>query len=132
MKQLNEILPLLNKAECDYECLLSDIVTEKKEAQHSNDVDVANFLWAEETIIKIVRDFVSVFNLLKQEEFYKAWCVAEQVELGINDLTRNFPNFYQIVSYHNTMIRQIQRLYPYRLFASYVININDYSMLYLN
>lgn len=37
MKQLNEILPLLNKVGCDYEYLLSDIVTEKKKAQNSND-----------------------------------------------------------------------------------------------
>ena len=123
MKQLNEILPLLNKVGCDYEYLLSDIVTEKKKAQNSNDEHIANYLWAEETIVKIVRDFVSVFNLLKQEEFYKAWCAAEQVELCINNLIRNFPDFYQIVSYHNTIIHQLQRLYPYRLFASYVINI---------
>lgn len=115
MKQLNEILPLLNKVGCDYEYLLSDIVTEKKKAQNSNDEHIANYLWAEETIVKIVRDFVSVFNLLKQEEFYKAWCAAEQVELCINNLIRNFPDFYQIVSYHNTIIHQLQRLYPYRL-----------------
>ena len=83
MKQLNEILPLLNKVGCDYEYLLSDIVTEKKKAQNSNDEHIANYLWAEETIVKIVRDFVSVFNLLKQEEFYKAWCAAEQVECSI-------------------------------------------------
>ena len=72
MKQLNEILPLLNKVGCDYECLLSDIVTEKQKVQNSNNELVANYLWAEETIVKIFRDFVSVFNLLKQEEFYKA------------------------------------------------------------
>lgn len=100
MKQLNEILPLLMKVDCNYECLLSDIVAEKKKAQNSNDEQVANYLWAEETIVGIVRDFVSVFNLLKQEEFYKAWCVAEQVELAINNLIRNFPDFYQIVNYH--------------------------------
>lgn len=123
MKQLNEILPLLMKVDCNYECLLSDIVAEKKKAQNSNDEQVANYLWAEETIVGIVRDFVSVFNLLKQEEFYKAWCVAEQVELAINNLIRNFPDFYQIVNYHITIIHQLQRLYPYRLFASYVINI---------
>lgn len=123
MKQFNEILPLLNKVSCDYERLLLDIVTEKKKAQDNNDEHRANYLWAEETIVEIVRDFVSVFNLLKQEEFYKAWCLAEQVELGINNLIRNFPDFYQIVSYYNTIIHQLQRLYPYRLFASYVINI---------
>jgi len=66
MKQLNEILPLLNKVGCDYECLLSDIVTEKQKVQDSNNELVANYLWAEETIVKIFRDFVSVFNLLKQ------------------------------------------------------------------
>lgn len=125
MKQLNEILPLLNKVGCDYECLLSDIVTEKQKVQNSNNELVANYLWAEETIVKIFRDFVSAFNLLKQEEFYKAWCVAEQVELGINNLIRNFPDFSQIVSYHNTIIHQLQRLYPYKLFASYVINIKS-------
>ena len=71
MKQLKEILPLLNKVGCDYECLLSDIVTEKQKVQDSNNELVANYLWAEETIVKIFRILFQCLTYLNKRNFTK-------------------------------------------------------------
>lgn len=119
----NKILTKLRTDSYDYAAALSAIQAEKKTAQSVGDEIFANQLWATESIIQIHQKFVKTFELLRARQYYEAWCEAEQVELTILFLSRNSPDGFESVKDINAMVRQLQSLYPYRFFASYVMHV---------
>lgn len=119
----NQILATLRNNGCDYAAALSAIKVQKLVAQSAGDEIYANQLWAAETIIEIHQQFVKTFELLKADQYYEAWCAAEQVEINIQNLARNSKEGFDNVKDINAMIRQLQSLYPYKIFASYVMHV---------
>lgn len=120
---LNQILAKLRSDGCDYDAAIGAIKSEKQAAQDAGDELYANQLWAAETIIKIHLQFVKTFELLKAGRYYEAWCEVEQVEINIQFLAYNSQEGLENVKDIYAMIRQLQSLYPYRLFASYVMHV---------
>lgn len=119
--RLNNLLCRIQDADFDYDIEIGKIHNDIKSAQQSGDESRANQLWAIQSIVKIHKMFVEVFELLKNSVYYDAWCKAEQVEIYCNNLRRNFPDTFPIVdSIYNSTIR-LQALYPYRLFGSYEV-----------
>lgn len=119
----DQILATLRNDGCDYTAALSEISSEKLVAQSAGDGKYANQLWVAESIIVIHQQLVETFELLKAEQYYEAWCKAEQIEIMIQNLAQNAPEGFEIVKDINLMVRQLQSLYPYRLFASYVMHV---------
>lgn len=119
----NTILATLRNDDCNYAAALSAVNSEKRAAQTVGDETYANQLWVAESIIEIHQQFVETFQLLKAEQFYNAWCKAEQVEIMIQNLVRNSQEGFENVKDINIMVRHLQSLYPYKFFASYVMHM---------
>lgn len=119
----NKILATLRNEGCDYVAALNTINAEKQAAQYAGDELYANQLWVAETIIEIHQQFVKTFDLLKAGQYYEAWCEAEQVEINIQYLARNSQEGLENVKDINSRVRQLQSLYPYKFFASYVMHV---------
>ena len=107
----------------DYASCLADIHKDKKAAQASGNEVQANHLWVTESVVKVHQQFVEMFNLLKAGKYYDAWCKAEQVEISIHFLSRNSKEGFDEVSDLNETVHKLQSLYPYKVFASYVVKV---------
>ncbi|MDD4637568.1 MAG: hypothetical protein PHV66_08190 [Bacteroidales bacterium] len=107
----------------DFNKALTEVNKELADFQNNGDEQRANQLWAVKTVIDIHHGVVEVFCLLKDMDYYKAWCKAEEVEIMCNNLKRNFSRVFPFVNDLYECIQRLQILYPYRIFSSYVIKI---------
>lgn len=80
----------------------------------------AKLLWIYQTIIEIHKLFVNAFNLLKNKSYYQAWCQLERIEITLHSLKKHFTyDKKQYFIWHiEKSVKNLQVLYPYRLFAS--------------
>ena len=120
---IEKLLTHLRDDKCDYGASLDAVEEELKKAQQSPDESYANLLWAVRNIVNIHHEYVNTYHILEKEEYYKAWCNAEKVEICCKNLSRNFPDFFLLVKDIYECIINLQRLYPYQLFSSYAIII---------
>ena len=127
----NQILGKLRSDGCDYDAALDAIKAEKLTAQVSGDEKYANQLWVVETLIEIHQQFKETFKLLKAGQYYEAWHKAELVEINIQFLAHNSQEGFENIKDIFEMVRQLQSLYPYKAFASYVMHIKKRKMQYL-
>lgn len=109
----------------DYDTALQTIDSKKRQAQSLKQADKANELWSQWMVVSIHKGFTNVYKLLSASEYYEAWCEAERVEINIRDLQRNDKNTYLYVKDIHTCIINLQSLYPYKVFCSYVMHIQE-------
>lgn len=89
------------------------------------DEEKANTAWAVIVILRIHRDFRSVHSLLQEKKYYEAWCFMESIEIAAGNLLQNCPGALNAVKYISMMVRQLQGLYPYKVFMSTEILIKE-------
>lgn len=123
LNEYNELFKHLREDAFDYCEALEIVRQDLQEARNGSSEDKANKLWAIKTVVQIHQEMVTLFELLQQKEFYKAWCKAEEVEISSNNLRRNYPSLFPIVKDLYECIVRLQRLYPYKLFCSYEMKI---------
>ena len=111
----------------NYANALTDIAQQKQIAQSSGNEPEANRLWAEQTVVEIHQQFIKMFSLLTEGKYYDAWCQAAQIEVDIRFLSKNSQEMFDLVKDLGEIIRQLQILYPYKVFASYVMDIKQES-----
>lgn len=116
-----EILSHLLEDGFDYDATAKEVDALRKDYQQQHDEENSNVAWATLEIVSLHRDYRKVFLMLQNKQYYDAWCLLEQIEIGIANLLRNFPGTKNAVEYIETMVRQLQSLYPYKLFFSTVI-----------
>lgn len=79
-----------------------------------------NKLWYLHEYIRMTITHIDVFELIRVEKYYKAWCDLENIEIKTDWLLRN--NFIPILSDGvlkiSKITREWQSIFPYRLFAS--------------
>lgn len=109
----------------NYNQELSIVEKEKKTQQLQGNCQVANILWRIQKRIFIFHNFKETFQLLRNGEYFKAWCQAEQTEIAIKFLLKNFPDDKKLVEGIGQHIKKLQQLYPYRLFTSTVLVIKQ-------
>lgn len=117
------LLKNLRSEGCDYEAILHSLNEEKRTAQTDGDKPCANYLWALEQLVEIHKQFVGMYTLLRLAKYYEAWCVAAKVEISLHFLSSNSTEVFETVKDLGAMVGQLQSLYPYRVFASYVMEI---------
>lgn len=117
------LLPSLRNDGCNYTAILAEVLSEKQDAQTAGDEIRANSLWAIQTVVDVHEQFVQMYEKLAAGKYYEAWCDAEQIEIALYNLARNSQGAYAVVHDLNRIIRQLQSLYPYRIFASYVMHV---------
>ncbi len=80
----------------------------------------ANKVWCIESILKIQTEYIHAFQLLKQKEYYRAWCAYEQVDLNLGFLCphHNIETNEYMLSFINTQTKKYQKIFPYKIFIS--------------
>jgi hypothetical protein len=92
----------------------------KREAVGRGDQDAARSVWCFEQVVGIQDQYLEAFRLLKQNEFYKAWCTLERVEIQLEWLARHFTpggDEYRLQTIERLTTR-LQELFPYAVFMS--------------
>lgn len=120
-----EILSHLLEDGFDYDTTIKEVDASRKGYQQQHDEEDANVAWATLEIVSLHRDYRKAFEMLRDKKYYEAWCLLEQIEIGISHLLRNFSGTKNAVSYIEMMVRQLQSLYPYRVFFSTVIIVKE-------
>ena len=120
-----EILSHLLEENFNFDATIKEIDALRKSYQQQHDEENANVAWATLGIVSLHRDYRKVYSILQEKQYYDAWCLLEQIEIGIVHLLRNFSGIKNAVSYIETMVRQLQSLYPYRVFFSTVIIVKE-------
>ena len=113
-----EILSHLLEDGFDYDATIHEVDTLRKEYQQQHDEENANVAWATLEIVSLHRDYRKAFSMLQARQFYDAWCLLEQIEIGIANLSHNFSGIKNAVEYISIIVSQLQSLYPYRVFLS--------------
>lgn len=110
----------LGETDFPFENTIVELQTIKKKAVENNLQKEAKEIWICQTIIGIHQLYSNVFNLLKEKQYYKAWCQLERTEITISSLKRHF-SFSQnkyLLSFIEKSVANLQVIYPYNLFAS--------------
>ena len=98
----------------------------KAGAVSNNDEEAAKNVWCLEQLLDIQNRYLEAYGLLKNAEHYKAWCKLEECEIKIEFLKPYFSvddeYFLYLIDKH---IEQYQSLYPYKIFSSPEILINE-------
>lgn len=89
-------------------------------ATHDDDEAVANRWWCIRSFLEAYCHYVSAFGLMKAEEWYRGWCELEKAEIRLHHL---YPH-EKLIAFAlpsknlSSVIRNFQRLFPYRVFMS--------------
>ena len=120
-----EILQHLFEDGFDLNATINDVDALRKEYRHLGDEGNANTAWALRTILWIHQNYRETFSLLKDRRYYDAWCLMDRVDIAIGNLLRNFPGTEDAVKFVSRMVCQLQSLYPYKIFFSTVLLIQE-------
>lgn len=94
----------------------------KSQAVARGDPSAAKQAWCYEQILGIQRQYLDAFEQMRAGEYYKAWCLLEEVEIAWVHLEPHFaciedrPEF--AVRFIVEHVKKFQSLFPYRLFLS--------------
>lgn len=80
----------------------------------------AKKIWCYEQILRIQNQYIAAFQKLKSGDFYEAWCLLEQVEIGQHFLQRHIAtseDSYEL-PFIQKHVAQFQALFPYKHFIS--------------
>jgi len=106
--------------ERDAAAVKAALVGAKSEAVARGEQAEAKAIWCLEQVLDIQGRYLRAFDLLKHEEFYKAWCDLEQVEIRFVWLESHFRpagDEYRLATIERLTL-QLQELFPYAVFAS--------------
>ena len=112
MSQENNSLLLI---EAEYNKLVSHYA----EAIKSRNEVEANDYWLRIQVYEINKDFLSMYNCLKSNQFYNAWCLLGKIEIKINHVEKNFDlNGLINLKLIKNMVPNYMSLFPYKWFLS--------------
>lgn len=118
------ILENCKNTKCDLEELCALIANELDSARGSAPESELNKLWALHEVVTIHKLFLDTYKLLKEGNYYAAWCKAEKVEISCLILENNDTELYKSVEKLASVVASLQSIYPYKIFASHVARIS--------
>lgn len=121
----SEILKCIFDKGFDFDAVIQDVDELRLFYRQQGDEEEANTAWAVIVILRIHRDFKRVHSLLQEKQYYEAWCLMEKIEIAVGNLLRNCPEALNAVKFISKMVRQLQSLYPYKVFMSTEILIKE-------
>ena len=104
-----------------YKPLIED---EKILFKQKNDEKTLLFIWFCLSVFDAFEKYHEVFLLLKEREYNKAWNELAQIEVIIHYIKINIPDYPKHIacSFLEQTTIKLQKIYPYKLFTSMVIN----------
>ena len=121
----SKILKHILDKDFDFDATIKEVDELRLAYRKQGDEENANAAWAVRTTLQIHRDFRKAHSLLKEKQYYEAWCLMENIEIGVDNLLRNCPGTLNAVKYISLMVKQLQSLYPYKVFMSTEIMIKE-------
>lgn len=110
----------LGRPDFSYEDVIAELQNLKELAVKEDAQEQAKEFWICQTIIGVHKLYSHAFNLLKDKQYYEAWCQLERTEKTMSSLKRHFSfqeNKY-FLNFIEKSVRNLQVIFPYRLFAS--------------
>lgn len=91
--------------------------------------DLADLGWFFAKFSRQRYEYLRCFELMKNGEFYKAWCLLEQIEIALSLLKKNeiFVIETEVISKFSLLISSWQELFPYRYFLSPGMQVKGYK-----
>lgn len=92
----------------------------REEAVAVGDQENAKHIWCLEQILKIQHHYLSAYQMMKEDSFYDAWCMLENIEVGLNSLGKHYDlslDEYRIC-FIDIHTQEFQELFPYTLYVS--------------
>jgi hypothetical protein len=86
----------------------------------SNDEQSANSWSILNTIFTTQNEYLEIFELFADSDYYKAWCQLERIEIAIKNILRHFSfvqDEYKIL-FIKEYVGKLQSLFPYKVFGS--------------
>lgn len=121
----SEILKHILDKDFDFDATIKEVDELRSAYRKKGDEENANIAWAAKSILHIHKDFRRAYSQLQDKKYYEAWCLMEDIEIGVDNLLRNCPGALNAVKYISLMVRQLQGLYPYKVFMSTEILIKE-------
>lgn len=122
---MSEIRTQLENIEKNYNERNSELISlllkkKKQDALKELNEKEAKYIWCFEQVLQIQEMYNSSFKLLKQREYYKAWCEFEKIENMYYSLIKHlqYPVKAFLIDMIIKNIKQFQSVYPYKLFFS--------------
>ena len=86
----------------------------------SGDDQMKNNIWVRSTLLECHLRHLQIFDLLKAESFYEAWCQLERLEIQLADIRTNKEHVEADFGqrFLANAVGSWQALYPYRIFFS--------------
>ncbi|MTD71557.1 SEC-C metal-binding domain-containing protein [Flavobacterium sp. LC2016-13] len=110
----------LGEPDFPYEDVIVKLQNLKELAVKKDAQEQAKEVWICQTIIGVHKLYSDAFKLLKDKQYYQAWCQLERTEKTMSSLKRHFPfkeNKY-FLNFIERSVRNLQVIFPYRFFAS--------------
>ena len=125
MPTLDECIDFLRKVRNRTDTISSEEIdkklsSEKEKAKQYKQEGNANYIWCLQKTLCIQNNYIRAFSLLKDREYYEAWCIFERAEISLYSLEQHFEygwkNFHLDFIYDH--IKKWQDIYPYKFFMS--------------
>ncbi|MBN2730634.1 MAG: SEC-C domain-containing protein [Bacteroidales bacterium] len=118
--EIEQKLSQINLQNYSLEELNTNLQLIKEKYVEKDQQEEAKQIWVYQRILEIHKLYVKAFSLLKNKQYYKGWCVLEQIEITINSLKRHFQ--YNEKEYYlwniEKSVLNLQVIFPYKLFNS--------------
>lgn len=102
-----------------------ELVKLKEFAVADNDEQTANYIWCLQQVYKIQNSYLTAFKRMKTGQFEDAWNMLDRTDIEISFLEPHFEQYFGCpvgFKFHIgpilNSVKQFQKLFPYRLFAS--------------
>lgn len=82
--------------------------------------DYANQAWFLSKVSEVREQYIEAWNKIGKKDFYDAWCILEQVEIGCSRILNNpfYPPEKFEIDTLAKLVNSWQSIYPYRVFFS--------------
>jgi len=93
----------------------------KLDSVSKNNEKEAKYYFILQNILKIQQLYITAYNELKNEKYYKGWCNLERCELELKFLIPHFditPSNDYWLYFIKTHVKKYQSIFPYKIFAS--------------
>jgi hypothetical protein len=100
--------------------ILDELFELKITAVKQGDQQEAKNIWCLEQIYKVKKNFLTIYKLLVNKEFYHAWCELDRADIELYFLRKHFDysgNQYNLEFIEQNII-QLKKLFPYQYFSS--------------
>lgn len=113
----------LQKQNVDFDKdILKTIEANLESAQNDNNEQQANYYWFLREVFLIQSSFVDAFNYIVSNRYEDAWNALDRIDIAIGYLNQNTPdeidNRSFNISFIGKMVKEYQKLFPYRYFLS--------------